>query len=182
MQQAIIPAFDVLRRLQGTVPLEALAVLLGAIAIAAILKALSLRRKRGAGYSLADLRQKPILTPNEQEFFGRLRRALPDYLIFPQVSLDALLSVSPNCSRAAKVALRNTYSQKHPDFVVCKPETLEVVAIVELDDRTHKIENDRKRDAMLQAAGYRVERFQSKAKPSEAQITALLATLSMHEI
>ncbi len=149
---------------------ELFAVLLGAVIVAAILSALSQRRKGSSSYSLANLRQKPILTPNEQEFFGRLHRALPDYLVFPQVSLDALLSVSPNCSRATQVALRNTYSQKHPDFVVCKPETLEVVAIVELDDRTHRIEQDSKRDAMLQAAGYRVERFQSKAKPSEAQI------------
>jgi very-short-patch-repair endonuclease len=48
-----------------------------------------------------------------------------------------------------------------------------VVAIIELDDRTHSPERDKERDALLETAGYRVLRFQSKQKPSIDEISAL---------
>jgi hypothetical protein len=36
--------------------------------------------------------QKSILTDNELEFFWRLRRAMPDAYIFPQVAMSALIA------------------------------------------------------------------------------------------
>ena len=49
---------------------------------------------------------------------------------------------------------------------------MKVLAVVELDDRTHNAERDAKRDTMLLSAGYRTLRFPSKRKPSEAEIAA----------
>jgi len=162
MPQTLPSILENLPKLQSSA-LAAFAVLL-LVALAAAGLSGRLRKKNGP--SLADLRPKPILTANEFEFFGRLCRALPDHHVFPQVSLDALIAVSSKASYAARVALRNSYSQKRPDFVICRSETLAVAAIIELDDRTHNTDNDRKRDEIIEAAGYRVVRFWSKAKPS----------------
>jgi very-short-patch-repair endonuclease len=110
------------------------------------------------------VRAKRILTDNETEFYYRLQRALPHYHVLTQVSFAALLTSS--------MAQRGFYSQKIADFVVCEPQTLKVLAVVELDDRTHNAERDAKRDNMLLSAGYRTLRFPSKRKPSEAEIAA----------
>ena len=76
---------------------------------------------------------KPLLSNNEIEFFYRLNRALPDYHVFPQVALGAIL-------QADEFSSRGYFSQKIADFVICEPNTMKVMAVIELDDRTHKVE------------------------------------------
>jgi hypothetical protein len=39
------------------------------------------------------LRPKPISTPNELEFFTRLRHAIPHLLVFPQMAMAAIIRV-----------------------------------------------------------------------------------------
>jgi very-short-patch-repair endonuclease len=51
-----------------------------------------------------------------------------------------------------------------------------VRALIELDDRTHRVSSDRQRDAITKAAGYQTFRFKSTQKPSFAEIAALLTT------
>ncbi|KAK42875.1 hypothetical protein BG58_37710 [Caballeronia jiangsuensis] len=51
---------------------------------------------------------------------------------------------------------------------------LALVAVVELDDRTHDAARDAVRDAYLASAGIRTIRFQSKAKPDESGIRSAL--------
>ncbi len=48
-----------------------------------------------------------------------------------------------------------------------------IVALIELDDRTHVACADRQRDELTAAAGYKTIRVQSKQKPTEAEIAAL---------
>jgi hypothetical protein len=122
---------------------------------------------------LSRIRRKALLTPNETEFFHRLQRALPAYRVFPQVSFAALLTDDGALSRQARWALRAKFDRKIADFVVCEAANLKVVALIELDDRTHDASADRQRDAITKSAGYRTFRFQSKAKPSEVEIAAL---------
>lgn len=121
--------------------------------------------------------QKPILTPNEMEFFYRLTRALPSYHVFPQVAFGAILQATGKNRYAA----RGTFSQKMADYVVCEPDTMKIVAIVELDDKTHNSEKDAKRDQMLESAGYRAIRFPSKKKPSESEISTLFSPSHVNE-
>jgi very-short-patch-repair endonuclease len=66
------------------------------------------------------------------------------------------------------------FSQKIVDFVAQRRADGVVVAIIELDDRTHNSSNDSKRDSMLASAGFRVVRWHSKAKPDIAAIRAQL--------
>jgi len=121
----------------------------------------------------AHLRARPVMTANEAEFFYRLSRALPACHVFPQVSFSALVSVDERLSARQRFDVRRRFGWKCADFVICQRGTLTVLAVIELDDRTHRASADRKRDATLAAAGYRTLRFLSTRKPSEAEIAAL---------
>lgn len=122
---------------------------------------------------LSRIKKKALLTPNETEFFHRLQRALPACHVFPQVPFAALLTVDSKLSGKVRWSLRARFDRKIADFVVCERLSLKVIAIIELDDRTHDAKADRQRDAITEAAGYQTFRFQSKKKPSEAEIAEL---------
>jgi hypothetical protein len=149
-----------------TEPLVIAAALIIAIAAAFILVG-------GRKPWIARLRRKPLLTANEAEFFHRLQRALPGFLVFPQVSFAAFLTDDGQLSRNAQWAVRAKFDRKIADFVICERGSLNVVALVELDDRTHDARADRQRDAITKAANYQTIRYQSRKKPSEAEIAAL---------
>jgi len=119
---------------------------------------------------LAHVRPKPLLTDNELEFFNRLTRALPRYYIFPQVSLGAIMDANPDLSAKQRWIIRSHFDRKIADFIICEPRTLKVIAIIELDDRTHDPQRDRERDDITQAAGIRTLRYSSREKPSVAEI------------
>jgi hypothetical protein len=70
--------------------------------------------------------------------------------------------------------VRNRFDRKIADFVVCECGTLNVVALIELDDRSHVAAADRQRDSITKTAGYHTFRFQSRQKPTEAEISAPL--------
>lgn len=112
--------------------------------------------------------KKPLLTANEKEFFQRLAQALPSYRIFPQVAMGALISVR-GAQGADNFRARGRFAQKIVDFVVCD-SNLNVLGLIELDDRTHTASKDEARDATTREAGYWTLRYQSKAKPSFAEI------------
>lgn len=142
----------------------------GAVGLA-VLKA-KLAGQQSAG---AKFKQKTLLTPNELEFLGRLEAAAPELRFFPQVAMGALLD--PAVSRSdgkAYYRLRGMFSQKIVDFVAQRRSDGAIVAIIELDDRTHDTDKDAKRDEMLQNAGYRIVRWKSKAKPNTAEIRTVL--------
>lgn len=117
--------------------------------------------------------KKSLMTNNEFEFFNRLIKALPEYYIFSQVSMAAILDVDRKNTNIKYIqAIRNTFDRKIIDYVVYN-KNKEIVAIIELDDRTHNPEKDKKRDSMLWQAGYRTIRFQSKNKPTIEEIRKL---------
>ncbi len=99
------------------------------------------------------IRAKTPLTEREQSMFFRLREALPEMVVLSQVSFSALLS-------AKERETRNTFNRKYADFVICE-RSFKVVAVVELDDASHRgnEENDSNRDLLLTKAGYRVVRY-----------------------
>lgn len=121
---------------------------------------------------LSHIQSKPVLTNNEKEFFYRLKRALPQMHVFPQVSFAAFLTDDGRLSTKARWSVRAKFDRKIADFIICDRD-FKVLALVELDDRTHIARADRQRDAITKAAGYQTIRFQSKNKPSEADIAAL---------
>ncbi len=125
---------------------------------------------------LARIQRKPLMTDNEKAFFYRMQRALPGHLVFPQVSFAAFLTDDGKLSQQKRWAVRARFDRKIADFLVCERETLQIVALVELDDRTHSARSDRQRDEITKAAGYQTIRFQSKQKPTESEIVALFSS------
>lgn len=115
---------------------------------------------------------KELMTNNEIEFFQRLIKAFPQYYVFPQVSLGAILAAA-EIDAAQRNGTRMTFAQKMADYVICNQQ-MKIVAIVELDDKTHNKEKDDKRDNMLQTAGYKTIRFESKHKPTVEELAKLL--------
>jgi len=115
---------------------------------------------------------KALLTDNELEFLIRLESAVPELRICPQVAMGAILdpAVSRKHDPKRYFKLRGAFAQNIIDFVAMDRRSGAIIAIIELDDRTHSVEKDAKRDAMLSSAGYRSIRWQSKAKPDTATI------------
>lgn len=142
----------------------------GAIGISLLKAKLSGQRASGTKF-----KQKTLLTPNELEFLGRLETAAPELRFFPQVAMGALLEPAVTRSDGkAYYRLRGMFSQKIVDFVAQRRSDGAIVAIIELDDRTHDSGKDANRDEMLQSAGYSIVRWKSKRKPNAAEIRAAL--------
>ena len=112
---------------------------------------------------------KPLLTQNEIEFFHRLQSALPDLAIFPQVALRALIRPGSLSTTRAYGLEASLIGAKHCDFLICRPDSFDVVAIVELDDRSHSREKDLERDRMTAAAGYRINQAGCKRSKQKQQ-------------
>ena len=120
--------------------------------------------------------KKRFLTDAEARLLTLLETALPSHRIMAQVAMGALLRAGEPDRRRTQ-STRNRFAQKIVDFVVVTRDTAEVVAIIELDDRTHKAAKDRSRDAMTEAAGYRTIRIPSRPQPTAATLSVILADL-----
>ena len=113
-------------------------------------------------------RRQPVMTANEREFYGRLVAACPDCQIWPQVPILALVRPDAKTgTRAFWLAFR-AISNTRVDWVIARD--MEVLAVVELDDRSHDPRKDARRDQVLRSCGYRVIRFASHRRPTPQQI------------
>ena len=144
---------------------NALAIGLGLLVLAVLL-AIFATRKREPPFRV---RPRPLLTENEAEFHLRIEAAVPEWRVLAQVSMGALIEPDVKGGSGHYLSIRARYAQKVVDWVVVD-ESLEVVALIELDDRTHIAARDAERDAITAAAGYRTLRYQSRAKPEIAAI------------
>ena len=124
---------------------------------------------------------KELLTANETEFYGRLQEAAKPLglTVVTQVAMGALLDTSLPKESPFYWEVRKLFSQKIIDFVVFRKEQgkVRVLAVIELDDRTHDPEKDRKRDALMAKAGFRTIRWDSRSKPDVGAIRQKFAAL-----
>lgn len=125
-------------------------------------------------------RRRKLMTDNESEFFGRLVVALPDHYIFPQVAMSALLEAASNDKKKA-LSDRLRIAQQRVDYLVCT-KSCEVVAVVELDDKTHSRTKDELRDSRLEQAGIRTIRFQARSKPKVDAIRTMVLGSTMTDV
>lgn len=121
--------------------------------------------------------RKRFLTDAEARMLGLLEAALPQHRVMAQVAMGALLKAGESNRRRA-VATRNRFSSKIVDFVILTRDTAEVIALVELDDSSHSVLKDAKRDAMTAAAGYRTIRIGSRPRPSLLSVSEAVAPLT----
>jgi hypothetical protein len=117
-------------------------------------------RKRG-DYSFTS---NAIMSPAEIRFFRVLQMAAPNDLVFPQVSMAAVVRPNYAGRHPSYMPAFRSISQKRIDFVVCDRESLQVRCLVELDDSTHDAGRDRNRDAVTAGAGYRTVRVRASRR------------------
>lgn len=140
-------------------------ILIGA-AIAVVTLIFVVLASRGRGHQYEPC---PVMTANELEFFRRLEQAHPNGYVFPQVSMAAVMRPTSSNGKKRMAAFR-AISQKRIDFVIYS-RSMELLCVVELDDRTHNARNDAIRDRMLATAGIRTIRWESRNKPSVLEIS-----------
>jgi len=116
---------------------------------------------------------RELMTASERELYGRLRQALPDYLIFSQVQLSRIIDVAPEAEHQAWL---NRINRMSVDFVICAADGAKILAAIELDDSSHdrpdRIKADSKKDKALLSAGVAIIRWPVKGMPNPRQIRA----------
>jgi hypothetical protein len=105
------------------------------------------------------------MTDNEREFYRRLIAAFPECQIWPQVPNLAMLR--PDAKDGSRALWRGfrMISNTRVDWVLLRD--LQILAIIELDDRTHDARKDAKRDQILAFCGYKVVPFNSRRRPTQ---------------
>lgn len=91
-----------------------------------------------------------LFSPAERSFLGVLEQALGgEYRVFGKVRVADIVSVNSMSDRSAWQRAFNRISSKHFDFVLCSKGDLAVVAVIELDDKSHQQRKRQERDAFL---------------------------------
>jgi Protein of unknown function (DUF2726) len=105
---------------------------------------------RGAGR--AGYQRGRFLTTNEKSFLMTLDAALgQNYRAFAQVRLAELVSPTLGANPASRRQALNGVMAKSVDFVICDVLTLDPVAAIEVDDRSHLLPERQQRDAFVNA-------------------------------
>lgn len=120
---------------------------------------------------------KPLMTQRERAILVQIERILPAYRIHAQVAMGALLMAPSGPGRRHAHSDRNAFAQKIIDFVVEDPATGLIVALIEVDDRSHASGKDRARDAMTGAAGYRTLRIPAGTRPTFTDVLQIVGIL-----
>jgi Protein of unknown function (DUF2726) len=93
-----------------------------------------------------------FLTTNEKSFLMTLDAALArNYRAFAQVRLAELVSPTLGANPASRRQALNGVMAKSVDFVICDVLTLDPVAAIEVDDRSHLLPERQQRDAFVNA-------------------------------
>lgn len=154
---------------------------LAIIAIGAILEVV--RRSAWRSEQAAYEKNGALFTPAERIFLDVLDQAIGQrFRIMGKVRLGDIIKVKATSDRSAWQRATNQIQQKHVDFAVCDPATLDVRFVIELDDASHAQVKRQERDAFvdkaLQSAGILIHRFAVKRTYSvqEVQKTLLAGT------
>ena len=140
----------------------------------------------GAGSDLHELGDSPwpvyarkILTRREESLHQHLLAAFPDCIVHAQVALSQLIDVPED--HPERASIRNRFSQLVADFVLYRQD-LSVIAVIELDDRSHERADRKYADARkgkaLGDAGLRLIRIPSGTVPTAEQLVDLIGQLT----
>lgn len=123
--------------------------------------------------------RKNLMTKNEWSFYKQLK-PIADELklsILCKTRVADLVDIEKGLSKSEWQTAFNRINKKHIDFILCKPENLYPVLLIELDDSTHDTEKGQKRDEfiekVLDKAGYKLFRTRGTANLKE-QIVAVI--------
>ena len=125
---------------------------------------------------------KKLLTERERSLYQGLLALYPNHKLFVQVALSQMMDVPENLPD--RQSIRNRFSQLVADFVLCRAD-LSVVAVIELDDRSHgrpdRQDADARKNKALADAGIRLVRIPAGPVPSADLLRKLIDADGMGE-
>lgn len=97
-------------------------------------------------------KKKLLLTKNEWSFYKSLKTVADElgYSVLAKIRVADLVEVIPTKDRSEWQKYFNKINKKHIDFVLAKPENLQVVLLIELDDNSHN-DKQKQRDEFIEA-------------------------------
>ncbi|MBG0808114.1 DUF2726 domain-containing protein [Methylosinus sp. H3A] len=99
------------------------------------------------------------------------------YRVFAQVRLAELVDVDLSASNSKRRAAMNRVFGKSIDYLICDSASLEPVAAIELDDKTHALPHRRERDTFVDAVFSEIGIPLLRARARRAYTVAALQTL-----
>jgi hypothetical protein len=94
-------------------------------------------------FELESIESKNLLTVTELGFYHQLRKSLPEYDVHAQVSVYQILRIKKGLNYER---IWNRFNRMTFDFVLVDDFT-KVLAVIELDDKSHNYASSQKRDA-----------------------------------
>ena len=120
-----------------------------AILVFAII-ALVLKNPKDRGARFPYSKGQALFSPAERSFLGVLDQAIGDeYRVFGKVRVADVVEPLRGLGNSARQKAFNRISAKHFDYVLCAKDDLSVVAVLELDDKSHRQRKRQERDAFL---------------------------------
>lgn len=123
-----------------------------------------------------------LFSAAERSFLGVLDQAVgADFRVFGKVRVADVVAVTKGIPKAPWQRAFNQISAKHFDFVLCRPNDLKPVCVIELNDQSHAKESRQGRDKFLErvctAAGIPLIFFPAKSAYTLAEIRASIANV-----
>jgi len=95
----------------------------------------------------------PLFSAAERSFYGVLSLACADKaIVFGKVRIADIIEPEAKLNKSEWQTAFNKISRKHFDYVLCKPNDLSILAVVELDDQSHNSTKQKERDALVEGA------------------------------
>lgn len=134
----------------GQIPTTVLYVLFGGVVVSAIVLVLGVRANTGR---LRYAPQTALFSPAERYFLEVLEASLgEDFRIYAKVRIADLLKPAERSGGKRWWRAFTKISSKHVDYVIVDRSQLQVLAAVELDDRSHERKERRLRDTFVNDA------------------------------
>lgn len=116
------------------------------------------------GKSIGYRTNGPLFSKAERSFYGVLNQALSEeQVLMGKVRVADILSPQKGLTKSNWQTAFNKIAYKHFDYVLCEKSTLNVLAAIELDDKSHRSKRAIARDTFLdeacKSAGFKLIRF-----------------------
>ncbi len=116
-------------------------------------------------------KKKLLLTKNEWAFYKSLKPVADElgYSVLAKIRVADLVEVTSK-DRSEWQTYFNKINKKHVDFILAKPENLQIVLLIELDDNSHNVaqqQRDEFVDALYNQTGYKLLRTRGSSELKE---------------
>lgn len=117
--------------------------------------------------------RKNLMTKNEWSFYKQLK-PIADRMnlsILCKTRVADLIEIEKGLNKSEWQTAFNRINKKHIDFILCKPDNLYPILLIELDDNSHDTEKGKERDEfiekILEKTGYKLLRTRGTAELEE---------------